>query len=99
MKPQFKAAVFVITAASAFTVFVSTSLASPAAHNFPGYTRVVSNGQEMFCDREKDGHFLRVVCYTRNQMIERQRSAVDLDSGPSLIAQSAQFLAAGRSAN
>jgi hypothetical protein len=35
-----------------------------------GYVRVVSNGQESFCDNEQDGHFLRDVCYTRAQMKE-----------------------------
>ena len=35
------------------------------------YVRVVSNGQEFFCNKEQDGHFLRDVCYTRSQMKER----------------------------
>jgi hypothetical protein len=97
MKPQMRKTLFAFAAASAFTVFVSTSLASPfASRDFPGYWRVVSNGQETFCDKEKEGHFLRVVCYTRNQMDEHQRAVLVFDTGPVLIPQTAQFIAAGR---
>jgi hypothetical protein len=99
MKTQIRKTLFVFAAASALTVLVSTSLASPASRDFSGYQRVVSNGQEIFCDKEKEGHFLRVVCYTRNQMEERQRAVLGFDSGPALLPQTAQFLAAGRSAS
>ena len=100
MRPQIRKILFAFAAASVFTAFVSTSLASPASRDFPGYRRVVSNGQAMFCDKEKEGHFLRIVCYTQKQMEERQRAVgLDFDSGPALMPQTAQFLAAGRSAS
>ena len=96
MKPQIRKTLLAFVAASAFTMFVSSSLASPASRDFPGYRRVVSNGQEMFCGKERESHFLRVVCYTRNQMEERERAVPLFNAAPLLIPQTAQFIAAGR---
>ena len=97
MKLQIEKTLFAFAAATVLTVGGSTGLASSfASRDFPGYWRVVRNGQELFCDKEKDGHFLRAVCYSRNQVEERERTVLVLDSGPVLIPQTAQFIAAGR---
>lgn len=97
MKRQIRAALLLLAAASALTVCASTSLASPpASRDFPGYWRVVNGGQELFCDKERESHFLLVVCFTRSQLLERQRAVQGFDSGPLLLPQSAQFVAAGR---
>ncbi len=90
-------------AASAFCAWVCASPAiSAAGFDLGGYVRVMSNGQERFCDKEEQGHFLLYVCYTRPQLKEKllaRRRAAGLSSAagePVLVPPTSFYIASGR---
>lgn len=60
---------FVFAAALVLCACASTV---PATHivrdELNGFVRVTSNGQELFCDKERRGLTLGYVCYTRDQI-------------------------------
>jgi hypothetical protein len=83
MKRQIMRIPFAIAAAS--VLGACASIGADRAHSsvdLRGYTRVVSNGQDLFCDKEKPWRFVVNVCYTRAELEERQFTSNRLQGVP-----------------
>jgi len=80
MRRQLRAILFVCAAASLVGACASThptrsTATASASVDIPGYVRVASNGQELFCQQETPTgrHIKQVICFTQAQLMERER--------------------------